>query len=97
MRDLIKDISGDGDLMIKNNDLVIGVSDLQHKQDLLVTEKGSIKQYPDAGVGAQTFLEAEDPAGLLREISLQYTADGMKVQQVGFTTDGKINVAADYQ
>ncbi|MFT3750972.1 MAG: hypothetical protein QM768_21845 [Agriterribacter sp.] len=96
MIDILKNISGDGDLIVKNNDLLIGNSDMQHKQDLLLTEKGSIKQYPDAGVGAQTFLEAEDTAGFLREVSLQFTADGMQVEKLQLTQQGVLNVAAKY-
>lgn len=97
MIDVLKDIAGDGDLIIKNDDLVIGNSDLQHKQDLIVTEKGSIKQYPYAGVGAQTFLEAEDYPGFLREVSTQYTADGMRVEKLELTKQGVLNVAAAYK
>lgn len=94
MVDLIKDI--DGDLLITNDDLVIGVSDQQHRSDLIITEKGAIKQYPDAGVGAAKFLESEDVAGLLREISLQYSADGMDVKKILTDGTGKIIVEAPY-
>jgi hypothetical protein len=97
MIDILKNITGDGDLIIKNNDLVLGSSDKQHQQDLIMTEKGSIKQYPDAGVGAQTFLEAEDRPGFLREVSLQFTADGMQVKQLELTDNGILNVAAEYK
>ena len=97
MIDILKDITVDGDLVIKGNDLLIGNSDMQHKQDLLVSEKGSIKQYPDAGVGTQTYLESEDTPGLLREISLQYSADGMKVEKIEITPQGMLNVAAAYK
>ena len=94
MKDLLKD--NDGDVAIANNDLVVGYSDQQHRQDLLLIEKGAVKQYPDAGVGAYTFLESEDTAGLLREISLQFSADGMNVKQVGFN-NGQIIVDAPYK
>ena len=95
MKDLLHDTNGD--LLIAGNDLVVGNSDLQHQQDLLLTEKGSIKQYPDAGVGSYKFLESEDEAGFLREIGLQFTADGMDVKELSVTADGKINVNADYK
>ena len=97
MKDIIKDIDGNGDLVIRHNDLVIGVSDMQHKQDLLITERGTIKQYPYAGVGAQTYLEAEDVAGFLREIGMQFSADGMKVDKIALTKSGTLNVAAQYR
>lgn len=94
MLDLLKNT--EGDLVIAGNDLVIGVSDQQHREDLSIAEKGSIKQYPTAGVGARKFLEAEDPAGLLREIGLQFSADGMKVKSVGLDEQGRVKVEAPY-
>jgi hypothetical protein len=94
----VKDLlinSDDQDLMIEDDDLSIGTSDKQHQLHLIMAEKGSIKQFPDAGVGAAMFLESEDQAGLLREISVQFTADGMDVKSVG-VIDGKIAVNAPY-
>jgi hypothetical protein len=70
------------DLMISGNDLVIDTSDEQHREHLLLMEKGSIKQYPQAGVGLASFLEDDDVAGLLREIAVQFSADGMQVKKV---------------
>ena len=50
-----------------------------------------------SGVGSYKFLESEDEAGFLREIGLQFTADGMDVKELSVTADGKINVNADYK
>lgn len=97
MIDILKNIDGDGDVVIKQNDLLIGNSDKQHMNDLILVEKGSLKQYPGVGVGAQTFIEGEDRSGLLREMSLQFSADGMEVQQVELTQQGILNVAAKYK
>jgi hypothetical protein len=95
MIDLLKDTET-GDLRIEGDDLVLGVSDQQHRGDLLVTDKGAVKQFPDAGVGAQKFLEAEDKAGLLREIALQFGADGMTVRKLSIE-DGIIYPDAPYK
>jgi hypothetical protein len=94
MKDLKKDT--DGDLLISNNDLVIGISDLQHQEDLILTEKGSVKQYPEAGVGAASYLENDEGAELLREIGLQFTADGMDVQGVSLLDNGNIKFEGAY-
>lgn len=94
MKDFIK--NAEGDLLIVNNDLFIGTSDQQHQQDLFLTEKGAIKQFLTTGVGARKFLESDDPAGLLREINIQFTADGMKVTEIKTTAEGKLSIAADY-
>lgn len=85
----------DGTLMIANGDLVIGDSDQQHQERLLLTEKGNIKQFPDAGVGALNYIEAEDPAELVREISVQFTADGMNVIEVKID-NGQLLINAPY-
>jgi hypothetical protein len=95
MLDILKD-DETGDLIIEDNDLVVGISDQQHRADLIVTEKGAVKQFPDAGVGAQKFLEAEQPANLLREISLQYAADGMLVKKVAIENN-RVVVEAPYK
>lgn len=95
----MKDIMLDelNDVLIADNDLVIGFSDQQQQEHLLLTEKGDVKQFPDAGVGTLKFLESEDPGALLREISIQFSADGMKVKQVKYNVTGKILIDAPYE
>jgi hypothetical protein len=95
MKDLIKD--NNRDLLIQNNDLVIGFSDQQHREDLILIEKGAIKQFPNVGVGAFKFLESEDAEGLLREISLQFSGDGMNVKSIELDNSGKIIIDAPYK
>lgn len=95
MTDLL--LNTDGDIAIANDDLVIGYSDQQQQERLLLTEKGNIKQFADAGVGTLKFLEGEDVGSLLREISLQFTADGMNVKEVKLSDDGKILINAPYE
>lgn len=94
MKDL--QLNQEGDINI-GADLAIDNSDRQHQEHLILIEKGSIKQEPSAGVGAATFLEAEDGAGLLREISIQFSADGMNVKKVGFNKVGQLKIDAPYK
>ena len=75
-------IDSDGDLRLQDGDLVIGYSDDQQKDILLVTDKGSFKENPQVGVGLQSFLENEDSADLLAEIRKQFTADGMVIDSL---------------
>lgn len=95
MKDFLLD--NNRDLAIEDGDLVIGVADQQHQEDLLLQDKGSSKEFPMVGVGSFKFLESEDAAGLLREINIQFSADGMKVDKVAFDNSGKINVKAAYK
>lgn len=93
MQDILLDT--DGDLKIVNGDIVVGYSDDQHKEILLVTDKGSFKENPLVGVGIQSFLEAEDSSDLLREIRKQFMADGMTIDKLNFN-NAKFELVAHY-
>ena len=93
MKDILLD--EDFDLLIKDGDLVIGDSDEQHKNLLLLCSKGDFKENPDVGVGIESYLESEDPAALIREIKQQYSADGMRVNEIKIEL-GKLKIDAAY-
>lgn len=94
MNDFLLDSTGD--LQILNGDIVIGFSDDQNKEILLVTDKGSFKENPEVGVGLQSFLEAEDSSSDLQaEIRKQFTADGMTIDQLAIA-NGNYNLNAHY-
>lgn len=95
MKDFL--LESDGEIQVANDDLVIDTSDQQQQQRLLLTEKGNVKQFPDAGVGALKFLEDEDEGGLLREIGLQFSADGMNVKELKVADNGNILINAIYE
>lgn len=76
-------------------DWIEGESTAQHQQLLVKTEKGSWKENPTVGVGAWRFVESEDVAGLLREIRLQFSGDGMTIKQLA-PINGKIEIEAPY-
>jgi hypothetical protein len=94
MKDLL--LSSNNDFQIVNNDLFIGKSDLQHQKHLLISNKGEIKHAPVAGVGLFTFLADNNKADLNREIRLDFSADGMKVESVS-TDKGEIKIDAPYE
>lgn len=85
------------DIKIENGDFVVGESTGQHQQLLLITDKGMWKENPSVGVGVDRYLESEDPGFLLREIRLQYTRDGMTVNNINLTDTGKIEINAEYE
>lgn len=88
-------IDYDNKTMFKDGDLNVGTCDEQNKRLLLVSEKGSFKEFPASCVGLTTFLENEDISGLLREVRAQFGADGMTVKSVDYS-DGKLTVDASY-
>ena len=88
-------IDSTGDLLIQDGDLVIGFSDDQQQEILLVADKGSFKENPQVGVGLQSYLESEDSADLLAEIRRQFTADGMVIDSLK-DSNGQFPINAHY-
>lgn len=92
--DLILDDSMD--LRIENGDFVVGESSYQQQMILLLADKNEFKENPTTGVGIETYLDDENPADMHREIRLQFSKDGMKVNSIK-TIEGKINIDAVYE
>jgi hypothetical protein len=96
MQDLL--INTDGDLIYKDNDIVIGFSDFQHQEDLLIIQKGELKETPDCGVGIENFLNDGDIDGMLSEVKSQFTKDGMEVNKLKYDeATGNLNYDANYK
>lgn len=79
----------------EHGNLVEGYSDMQHQQLLLACAKGAFKENPDTGAGIASYLEDDNDAELLAEITRQFAADGMNVRFVGFES-GKLKIEANY-
>ncbi|MGYP001026331410 len=73
-----------GDLDLSTGDLVVTESTYQHQRDLLLSDKGHIRDKAEAGVGAVNYLLDNEPEALLRATRKEFTADGMKVKKVAF-------------
>lgn len=94
MTDILLDTET-GALAIASGDFKMGESDRQHQKLLLITDKGAWKEFPTAGVGAANYLEAENPADLIKEVRQQFAADGMKVSGIA-VENGKLKIDASY-
>lgn len=86
----------DNDLDIAGGDFAREESTRQHQRQMLLNVKGDYKQSPLTCVGAVLFLDDSNQSGLFREISQQYTGDGMDVQFVG-KENGQLKVRAEYK
>lgn len=87
----------DGDLDLTTGDLLVAESTYQHQRDLLLSDKGHIRQKPEAGVGVVNHLLDNDPEALLRAARKEFTADGMRVRKVAYSTyTNDLSVEADY-
>lgn len=95
MTDLL--LHSNGLLVIENNDLVIGYSDLQHQEHILVAQKGSLKEFPDRGVGIENYLKGDDLSEMLNMIKVEFEKDGMTVNKIDYNEQtGDLDYAANY-
>lgn len=75
-------------LVIKNNDLVIGDSDDQNIYDILITQKGEYKRTPQIGCDANNFLNGVfDSQAIKNIVRLNLELDGFSVNEVIVTNN----------
>ena len=95
MTDLLT--GNNGDLQIVGNDLQAGYSDEQHKEHLLISQPGQIKEDVSIGVGIEDFLNDSDISGMLAKVREQFEKDGMEVNSISFNEQtGDLNEDAEY-
>lgn len=95
MQDIL--LGTDYDLVIANGDLSVGFSDLQQQELLLVLPKASLKEFPDATVGLEDFINDNNTEGMCSEIRRCFTSDGMDVNTVKYDEQtGDLNYDASY-
>lgn len=79
-------LDDDGDLLIADGDFVAGPSDNQHIQDIISFNPGYLKQYPQVGVGIQSYEKSQAQAGAIQQaVKQQLSADGFNVSNVSVT------------
>ncbi len=71
-----------GDIDLSTGDMLYTESTRQHQKDLLLAGKGHYKETPEAGVGAASYLNDNEPGNLFRAIRKEFTRDGMKVTKI---------------
>lgn len=89
-------LTHDGDLAIENGDFPLVDATENHQQHIMIAEKGEYKQYPEIGVGINSFINDENPRKILTDIKRNFKYDGMNVKKVTFTPNGNISVDASY-
>lgn len=92
-KDIILD--KDGDLKIEDGDFVIGNSDQQEIEALIMWKKGECKEFPLAGGNlAQLLKTREGQTAALREAKYQLNNDGFDINKIGIE-NFNINIDAD--
>ncbi len=81
-----------GDLLIQNGTFVIGPSDNQHIEDIIIANPGDWKQYPKLGVGIDSYINGSDLYELNQSIKTQLVADGYSINNINIKYDPQTNV-----
>ena len=85
------------DLSIQQGDFAVWESTRQHQRQLILNNKGEFKQNPTIGAGVFAYFDDEQMNELVRAISIEFSRDGMDVQQVSLTSTGMIESEAYYK
>lgn len=93
MTDLL--LTQDYDLEIKNGDFVIGDSQEQSVELLLMSNQGEFKLNPEAGCNILSAKNGTIGRLLDREIRVQLEADGFQLENLKITENG-IDVSGKY-
>jgi hypothetical protein len=92
----MKDFFFDEDLDFGYGDFKIGESSRQHIKHILIANKGQFKANPEIGASIEQMINAEDAMDFLIEAKKNLQYDGLAVNNISFTQDGKLNVDAKY-
>lgn len=95
MKDILLDDTGD--LLIQDGDFVIGNADNQHQLDIITATKGEFKEFPEIGVGIEAMLSDDDFVEFLIEAKKNLEYDGMEINNIEFTNDGKLKIDGKYK
>lgn len=87
------------DLLIINGDFAVKPADQQNIEHLLLTQKGSYKEFPILGVGIKNYLNSPDATSRLRlenEIDKQLAYDNFCVKTLDVNDLKNIRIDGNY-
>ncbi len=87
------------DLEFENGDFTIENTDQQNIELILLSHKGSFKEYPILGVGITDYLKSPEIISRLRlenEISNQLEYDNFRIKEVDVNNLENIHIDGDY-
>ena len=93
MKDYLQDTTGD--LLITGGDIKLGESTKQHQQDLLIARKCDYKT-KFVGIDIYNSLLDDEQENLIGEIGKTFTKDGMTVNEISISPQGKLKTDARY-
>ncbi len=87
------------DLAFTNGDFAVDNTDQQNIELILLSHKGSFKEYPILGVGITDYLKSPEIISRLRlenEISNQLEYDNFRIKEVDVNNLENIHIDGDY-
>jgi hypothetical protein len=96
MNDIL--LNSEFDLDIQDGDFVIGRSDEQQQEILMLATPGDFKQSPEVGIDLISFINESEIEKMVDAVREQFTYDGMKVSNVIYDeTTGDLDYDAVYK
>lgn len=89
--------NNDCDLDFSAGDLQYTESTGQHQRDLILADKGHIRDSPECGVGSINYIQDEDREDYLRTVRKELSKDGQRVKSIYETETGQIIIDAEYE
>lgn len=90
-------IDSTGEEIHKDGDVFVSECTKQNQKLLIITEKGSLKHEPTAGVGVLSWILDElDSNDLKKEIQSEFEEDGMTVSSLEFKSLSDSKIKASY-
>lgn len=84
--ELVKDILINDDIGIKDGDIVVGESDLQHIEHILTAKLGHFYQFPTLGVGVVDNIKGNvNRQALKQNIKRNLEADNYRIRKLEIT------------
>lgn len=86
-------LHNDGELLFADGDLMVGQSDEQHVQDIVLSQKGEWKEHPLCGFGAINYIKSRvTTSEFKRDLKIQLEYDGYNNVDIAFDGKGKLNI-----
>ena len=95
----MEDFIIDDDLLISGGDFAIEHADQQNLVHILLSQKGSYKEFPVLGVGISSYINSPDTTSRLRlenEIDKQLTYDNFYVKKLDVNNLQNIKIDGNY-
>ncbi|MFG4004806.1 hypothetical protein ACHRV1_05030 [Flavobacterium aquidurense] len=95
----MKDFIIDDDLLITDGDFALKQADQQNIEHLLLSQKGSYKEFPILGVGIKKYINSPDATSRLRlenEIDKQLSYDNFFVKTLDVNDLQNIKIDGNY-